>query len=436
MRRLIAALALVAGTAWGLEAQERRTIHYWAFNEIADGAAWGAEIPASVGTGVISHTFQNTTSFIGMTLNAEPTYPAGRDFGVPARSGLVNNGRSFTIRASTEGYDGIVMNTATRRTAEGYTSQAIAYSVDGGQTFTSVTTINDLPIDTYVTREVSFAGVQGAANNPNFQIRVTVTGATHASGNNRWDNLRITGTVAAAPAAPAPPAPPVQEPPVQAPAEQVEAPVVIEPEENNVAVGSPVVVEATPSTPETVSEVEFSVDGGPYQPAPQVSGESEYQIVVGPFPTPGVRTVCVRVRRAGRGVGQPTCTPVTVYDPNPRQTVSHVTGGGWVPFQGERANFGFVVRRTAQGAFDGNLQLNWREGRGQPRTFRATAVSFEQRQDGSVVITGTGTLDRTAGVPFTAVVSSNPDRFGISIPGQNINIPDSDLRGGDITVHR
>lgn len=191
------------------------TLHYWDFNDApaTPTTAWAATIPATAGTGVLTHTFANTQNNTGTTLNAE-TDVAGRDFTVTAASGMQNEGRHFVLSVPTTGYEAIVLTYTTRRSDQGFTAQEVSYSIDGGATWqenfrtvTPITSTSSGAGNIFRVETVDLTGVPGVKDNAQFQIRVTVDhGATSTSGNNRWDNIKVSGVVATS-TAPEPPAP-------------------------------------------------------------------------------------------------------------------------------------------------------------------------------------------------------------------------------------
>jgi hypothetical protein len=173
------------------------SIHYWDFNAGAStttGMKWPSPIAATTSSnyGSITHTFDNTDNFGGSALDAPGfTSTAGEAFCIV---GSNNNSVSFIINASTLGFKDIQLTYATRGTASGFTDQTIDYSLDGTN-YTNSTTITGRNVTSFSLQTISFVSLTAANNNPNFKIRITLSGASSTSGNNRFDNIRITGTV-------------------------------------------------------------------------------------------------------------------------------------------------------------------------------------------------------------------------------------------------
>lgn len=173
------------------------SIHYWDFNTGAattTGMKWPSPVAATSSSnyGSITHTFDNTDNFAGSSLDAPGfSNTAGDAFCVV---GSNNNTLSFMINASTLGFKDIQLTYATRGTASGFTNQTIDYSSDGINYINS-TTITGRNATSFSLQTISFVSLTAANNNPNFKIRITLSGATSTSGNNRFDNIRITGTI-------------------------------------------------------------------------------------------------------------------------------------------------------------------------------------------------------------------------------------------------
>ncbi len=173
------------------------SIHYWDFNAGASatsGMKWPSPVAATstVNYGSITHTFDNTDNFSGSAIDASGfSSTAGDAFCVV---GSNNNTVSFIINASTLGFKDIQLTYATRGTASGFSDHTIDYSLDGIN-YTNKTTITGRTTTSFSLQTISFVSLTAANNNPNFKIRITLSGATSSSGNNRFDNIRITGTV-------------------------------------------------------------------------------------------------------------------------------------------------------------------------------------------------------------------------------------------------
>jgi hypothetical protein len=107
--------------------------------------------------------------------------------------------RTLTFDVPTTGAENIVFTYVVQRSNNGSQSNTIEYSLDGGTTFITtglvgnVQPITDFEVWTILTYD--FSGIAGANDNPNFKIRIIFEDANAAnpSGNNRYDNITITG---------------------------------------------------------------------------------------------------------------------------------------------------------------------------------------------------------------------------------------------------
>jgi hypothetical protein len=119
----------------------------------------------------------------------------------PASLAFANNsanGKAAVFAVSTAGFTNIAITLAAQRTASGFTNQLWEFSPDG----TSWTAIGNLASGSAAGTIASafntsgvlgFSNISGLANLPNALVRVTLTGATNSSGNNRVDNIQILG---------------------------------------------------------------------------------------------------------------------------------------------------------------------------------------------------------------------------------------------------
>jgi PEP-CTERM motif len=116
-------------------------------------------------------------------------------------TGIPNNGGQLIFTVPTIHYDNIKVSFAAQRNTNGFASTSVQnlfeYSLDSGLTWSS----SGLTGGGLYTAPTSFAlqgfdlsGIPGINNLPSAQFRITLNGATGATGNNRFDNLLISGT--------------------------------------------------------------------------------------------------------------------------------------------------------------------------------------------------------------------------------------------------
>ena len=190
----IAALFLLIGTL-APSAAAQDLVHYWNFNNpAASGTPWPAPINANTGDGEITYSFDTggIEDFSGSSTNAQNGDPAGDSFVVQGGSDQVNNGEHFDLNVSTEGFEAIQIAYATQGTGTGFNEQAIAYSTDGGSSFTDLETITTP--GSYSLQTLDLSGVTAANDNPDLVVRFTLDGSSSSSGNNRFDNITVEGT--------------------------------------------------------------------------------------------------------------------------------------------------------------------------------------------------------------------------------------------------
>lgn len=178
-----------------------KVITYWNFNH--DGPAtdtnWDQPIHATIGGGVITYTFTEAWSFAGTTINGIEINGENENGGSFAPRGgvdMVNNGAYFTMEIPTTGFEGIVITYPTRRTSTGFNSHQVLYTINGTdwlefQTYSIATYENGWLDNQLIT--LDFTGVEGVDYNADFAVRLVLTGVTSAAGNNRFDNIKVTG---------------------------------------------------------------------------------------------------------------------------------------------------------------------------------------------------------------------------------------------------
>lgn len=199
MRKILLSLfvfcVLLSTQAWS---QSNTSLHYWDFNAGNTGTAnaqWTSPVAATstIGSGSLSHDITLTEAFGGSTIDAAGyTSTSGSSFSPLSNA---NNGKSIILTVPTSGYQNIILTYATRGTSTGFTTHTIDYSTDG-TSFTNFTNITGRTSTTFSLQTVDFTSITAANNNPNFKIRITLSGATNASGNNRFDNFRVVGNLA------------------------------------------------------------------------------------------------------------------------------------------------------------------------------------------------------------------------------------------------
>lgn len=209
MKQLLALVLLLC--TFGLWAQT--PIAYWSqnFNELPDGSFGFSPdtFPQQpdVGNGVIylSDFNEDTTatgsyltiqSFAGTTINAQPGYAAGGSLSVQGGPATSNNGAAIVLSVSSSGYQDLQLSWAQRGTATGFNERRISWSLDG-ENFTEFAVDSGALGSSFQLRSYDFSDVSDLNNQDMVFFRIALDGASNATGNNRFDNLLITGVLSA-----------------------------------------------------------------------------------------------------------------------------------------------------------------------------------------------------------------------------------------------
>ncbi|NJR43743.1 MAG: Ig-like domain-containing protein [Akkermansiaceae bacterium] len=138
--------------------------------------------------------FDFIESFGGDALGALPTVPAGGSISPQGgNASNSNNGMSIILQCSTVGFQDIRVSWAQRGTATGFNSRAFAYSTDGVN-YTTFATDTGALTATWVLEDYDLSAINALEGDSSVFFRITLSGATAGSGNNRFDNILIKGT--------------------------------------------------------------------------------------------------------------------------------------------------------------------------------------------------------------------------------------------------
>jgi hypothetical protein len=116
---------------------------------------------------------------------------------VGGAGGTAANGKSAVFAFSMAGKADLSISLSAQRTTTGFTTQLWEYSADGGSTwgnvgsFISGTTAGTIQSSFVNTGVLSFAAFSALNGVSDARLRVTFTGASNASGNNRLDNIQL-----------------------------------------------------------------------------------------------------------------------------------------------------------------------------------------------------------------------------------------------------
>ncbi|MGF1531344.1 MAG: PEP-CTERM sorting domain-containing protein [Puniceicoccaceae bacterium] len=138
--------------------------------------------------------YTSIQSFGGTTVNAQGGAPAGGSFSPQGGQDNENNGMYFDLNVDLGLWEGITVSWAQRGTSSGFTDRQFSYSVDGGVSFTDVGSDTGALGSAFTLQSYDLTSVTALNGASNTVFRVTLDGATGASGNNRFDNILVGGT--------------------------------------------------------------------------------------------------------------------------------------------------------------------------------------------------------------------------------------------------
>ena len=209
MKQLLALVLLLC--TFGLWAQT--PIAYWSqnFNELPDGSfgfnpdSFPQQPDVGAGTIFLTDFNEDTAangsyitiqSFAGSTINALPGYAAGGSLSVQGGPATSNNGAAIVIQINSAGYQDLQLSWAQRGTATGFNERRISWSIEG-ENFTDFAVDSGALGSSFQLRSYDFSPVAELNNQTSVYFRIELNGASNATGNNRFDNLLVTGTLTA-----------------------------------------------------------------------------------------------------------------------------------------------------------------------------------------------------------------------------------------------
>ncbi len=135
-------------------------------------------------------------AFGGSSLNAGGTTGLSTTTTSPSCLALLGgtsnsaNSKSMVFKFSMSNFKDLVVSYATQKTASGFATQTWEYSTDG-TAWSALSIVSTIPTAFAVQTLPTTAGLDNATT---AYLRLTVTGATSASGNNRLDNIQLNAT--------------------------------------------------------------------------------------------------------------------------------------------------------------------------------------------------------------------------------------------------
>jgi len=186
---------LVEDTAVTAQFVEDLPLHYWHFNDLPVGVITAVAADHTL-LGNATITYPGTGPGYmdrvndGTTLNAQMGQPAGDGLRVRNPS----TSRELHLTLPTTGHDSIILSYAAKRTDNGATHQTLYYRlsdeadwVQWGESFAISAE--------YALFTFDFSDIPAVNDNPQFAVRILFSGgnAAGSSGNNRFDNISVTG---------------------------------------------------------------------------------------------------------------------------------------------------------------------------------------------------------------------------------------------------
>ena len=151
-------------------------------------------VPASGTTNTELNGFGGTDVNATRGLSTTTSTPAA--LALVGGASTAANGKSVVLRFSMTGLADLAVTYATQRTSSGFTTHAWEYSTDG-QAWSPLATVNSGDATGTITSGFATSGAialpaTGVLDNaPTAYLRLTVSGATSATGNNRLDNIQL-----------------------------------------------------------------------------------------------------------------------------------------------------------------------------------------------------------------------------------------------------
>lgn len=198
----------IALTAYFVESQasENELIHYWHFNNLPDGTLTYVQSDFSEVNGALisypgsgegymdkrTHRTEDPVSNLNLQLGQEPNQ------GAVLRARNPSNTRSLIIEAPSTGYKDIILTFATTRTSNGATQQEVYYSTDGGNEWLFTGESYSLPVlPDWDLISTDLSGIPAISNNADLKFKIVFTGdnTSGSSGNNRFDNISVSGAL-------------------------------------------------------------------------------------------------------------------------------------------------------------------------------------------------------------------------------------------------
>ena len=191
MKKLLIATLFVLASAGGARAD---VITFFDFNDSDLVSDRGQAATITTNFGALGFATGSTAGADPDGAGPEPPSAAGQALNLV---GSANNGNHIQFGVSTLGLVPTQLSFATQRSSTGFNSNELLYSLDGGQSFTSVGFFT--PPTAFALQTFDLALIVALQNQPEVVFRILLDGASSTTGTNRIDNLLVTGDPLAAP---------------------------------------------------------------------------------------------------------------------------------------------------------------------------------------------------------------------------------------------
>lgn len=187
------------------EEQASALLYYWHFNNwtaTTDVTVIDADyslIPGVTGSFEYTDPIEGERDIDQYNPGSNLNVQLGQTAGTAARVRNPAATRSLLFDVPTSDVENIVFTYIIQRSNNGSQSNTVDYSLDGGLTFSSAGIVDNVQlipgVEVWEMLTYDLSAVTGANDNPNFKIRITFedVNAANPSGNNRYDNITITG---------------------------------------------------------------------------------------------------------------------------------------------------------------------------------------------------------------------------------------------------
>ena len=192
VRFVSGAAVLSAAVFAGATPASGALIAAWNFNAY-DGNGHSIAADHGVGTMTIAAGWPdgNLSASSGTVLNAFGGDPAGTALELSSSN---NNGLAIDFAVSAVGLEDLILTFATAGNGPGFDLNQVAYSSNGGSTFTDFGGTYD-PATGFTVLTFDLSAVAALENNSQVVIRIKFNGANNNTGRNDIDNVQLNATV-------------------------------------------------------------------------------------------------------------------------------------------------------------------------------------------------------------------------------------------------